>query len=519
MFASFQRRTGNEFAALCVAVHHNQMATSTITSAFPESIPAPAPTVAQSPCEEIVAALRRIEALDGLSDEEYLWLAEHGIEQKAEPGAILFREGEAPIGMNIMLAGEVHIRRAQAGNVSFFIARMGQMSGILPFSRMKGYGGTGYAVGSVWTLDIPKEKFPEMLAAIQSMAQRCVGVLLSRVREVTRMEGQADKLAALGKLAANLAHELNNPASAAQRSAASLFAELRAYGDRKYSLGAICLSTQTAEKLQSWVERTRNEICNFELMDADAEANPLASADREASILKWLEAHNVPEPWTIAPSIAETRFPLSHLDEFAMEFPDDVLAPAMQALASSLRVERMAETIVSSTVRIFDLISAIKDYSYMDQAPIQDVHLAQSLERTLSMFGSRLASIQVETDFDAEVPDIDAYGSELNQVWTALIENALDAMPNGGTLKLKTKLQGQMAVVEIRDSGTGIPQELQARIFEPFFTTKAPGSGLGLGLDTAQRIVSKHSGFITVQSKPGGTCFQVRLPLDRAQAY
>ena len=496
-----------------------QMATSTVSPETSETILAPTLVVAHSPCEEIVAALRKIDSLDGLSDEHYLWLAQHGIEQKAEPGAILFREGDPPIGMNIMLQGEVHIRRAQSGNVSFFIARMGQMSGILPFSRMKGYGGTGYAVGTIWTLDIPKEIFPEMLAAIPSMAQRCVGVLLNRVREVTRMEGQADKLAALGKLAANLAHELNNPASAAQRSAASLFTELRDYGDRKYTLGAICLSTQTAEKLQTWVERTRNDIGNFDRMDPVAEATPLASADREATILTWLEAHNVPNAWTIAPAIAETRFSLAYLDEFALEFPDDVLAPAMQALASSLRVERMAETIVSSTVRIFDLISAIKDYSYMDQAPIQDVHLAQSLERTLSMFGSRLSNIEIVTDFDPEVPDIDAYGSELNQVWTALIENALDAMPNGGTLKLKTKLQGQMAVVEIRDSGPGISAELQSRIFEPFFTTKAPGKGLGLGLDTAQRIVNKHSGFITVQSRPGDTCFQVRLPLDRAQAY
>jgi signal transduction histidine kinase len=155
----------------------------------------------------------------------------------------------------------------------------------------------------------------------------------------------------------------------------------------------------------------------------------------------------------------------------------------------------------------------------MDQAPIQDVNLAQSLESTLSMFASRLAGIHVETDFDPALPAISAYGSELNQVWTALIENAIDAMPHGGTIRLKTKLQGELAMVEIWDSGYGIPPELQTRIFEPFFTTKAPGRGLGLGLDTAQRIVSRHSGFIRVESKPGATCFQVRLPVDQAQAY
>jgi signal transduction histidine kinase len=155
----------------------------------------------------------------------------------------------------------------------------------------------------------------------------------------------------------------------------------------------------------------------------------------------------------------------------------------------------------------------------MDQAPIQEVDLPQSLENTLSMFGSRLSNIHVVTEFDPELGPISAYGSELNQVWTALIENAIDAMPNGGEMVLKTKLQGQLAMVEVWDSGPGIQQELQTRIFEPFFTTKAPGVGLGLGLDQAQRIVSKHSGFLRVESKPGATCFQVRLPVDQAQAY
>jgi signal transduction histidine kinase len=384
---------------------------------------------------------------------------------------------------------------------------------------MKTYGGDGYANGPLWVLEVHESLFPAMLEAIPSMGQRCVSVLLDRVREVTRMEQQAEKLSALGKLAANLAHELNNPASAAQRSAASLFTELRDYGDKKYKLGAICLSTETAEKLQCWMVKTRAEMAEYLLPALVDGKEPLALADREAQITAWLEQHGVAEPWNIAPAIADTRFPLSYLDEFAAVFPDVVLGPAMATFASSLRVERMADTIVGSTVRIFDLISAIKDYSYMDQAPIQDVDLAQSLESTLSMFGSRLGNIHVETDFDPTLPAISAYGSELNQVWTALIENAIDAMPHGGTIRLKTKLQGQMAMVEIWDSGKGIAPELQTRIFEPFFTTKAPGSGLGLGLDTAQRIVSRHSGFIRVESKPGATCFQVRLPVDQAQAY
>ena len=496
------------------------MATSTVSQTISGSHLVAAPRVVHSPAGEIIAGLRTIEALDGLTDDEYLWLAQHGVEHISEPGTILFREGEPVAHMNILLKGEVHVRRQQSGNVSFFMARMGQISGLLPFSRMKGYGGTSYAVGQVWSLDISKDKFPDMLAAIPSMAQRSVSVLLNRVREVTRMEGQSEKLSALGKLAANLAHELNNPASAAQRSAASLFAELRDYGDKKYALGAVCLSTQSSDKLQAWIVRTRAEMADYLRLDpAAANAGPLAAVDREATILAWLERHHVPDAWSIAPALSETRFPFSYLDEFAAQFPDEVLAPAMATLACSLRVERMAETIVSSTVRIFDLISAIKDYSYMDQAPIQDVDLAQSLERTLTMFGSRLSGIETVTNFDPELPAISAYGSELNQVWTALIENALDAMPNGGTLRLTTKLQGQMAVVEIWDSGIGIPPELQTRIFEPFFTTKAPGNGLGLGLDSVQRIVGKHSGFVTVESKRGATCFKVRLPLDRAETY
>ena len=481
-----------------------------------------------TPVRGIVAALRKVEGLDGLSDQDYLWLAHNGTEHKVGPGTMIFREGDPPLGMNILLAGEIHVRRSQSGNLSLFIARVGQLSGLLPFSRMKGYGGNGYSVGYAWSLDIAKEKFPEMLAAIPSMAQRCVSVLLNRVREVTRIEMQAEKLTALGKLAANLAHELNNPASAAQRSAASLFGELRRFGDQKQQLGATLAEAGQFAHYQDWAQRTRAKMAGY-TSRAILPDNPLDLSDREELFRAWLEAHGIPEPWAIASVIAESPMTIAHLEELAALLSPQALAVSAAAFSSSLRVERMAETVVNSTVRIFDLISAIKDYSYMDQAPIQEIDLAQSLDTTLTMFNSRLDHVLVERQYDPAVPHISAYGSELNQVWTELIENALDAMSltpassgDGvprGTLRLKTSQLGEMVTIEIWNDGPGIPPEVVSRIFEPFYTTKPPGQGLGLGLDSVTRIVNKHNGFVTVDSKPGATCFQVRLPIERAQAY
>ena len=478
-----------------------------------------------TPIPEIVAALRKVEALDGLSDQDYLWLAHNGTERKAGPGTIIFREGDPPRGMNILLAGEIHVRRSQSGNLSLFIARVGQLSGLLPFSRMKGYGGNGYSVGYAWSLDIAKEKFPEMLAAIPPMAQRCVSVLLNRVREVTRIEMQAEKLTALGKLAANLAHELNNPASAAQRSAASLFGELRSFGDLKQQLGATLAGAGQFEQYQEWARRTREKMAGYKSR-AILPDNPLDLSDREELFRVWLEAHGIPEPWTIASVIAESPMTIAHLEELAALLSPQALAVSAAAFSGSIRVERMAETVVNSTVRIFDLISAIKDYSYMDQAPIQEIDVAQSLDTTLTMFNSRLDQVLVERKYDPALPLISAYGSELNQVWTELIENAIDAMSVSssdgiprGILRLKTSQLSDMVTIEISNDGPGIPPEVISRIFEPFFTTKPPGQGLGLGLDTVTRIVNKHNGFVNVDSKPGTTCFQVRLPIDRTQAY
>jgi len=474
------------------------------------------PPTEPTPVPEILAALREVPNLEGLTDQEYTWLATHGTERVGPDRAVLFRDNDPAHNMNFILRGEVQVRRRHAGNVALFIGRAGSMTGRLPFSRMKNYGGEGFAVGPVWSLDIPDTLFPEMLAAIPSMAQRCVTVLLDRVREVTRIEQQSEKLNALGKLAANLSHELNNPASAAQRCAASLFGELREYGEQKYRLGNLCLTDQEIAGYRTWVQNARARMASYSHAGPQS---PLAATDREEGIVRWLTNHNVPEPWNIAPALSETNLPIDLLDELVAVTRPEVLPVALATVSRSLRVERLAETVVDSTVRIFDLISAIKDYSYMDQAPIQEVDLAQSLENTLIMFNSHLKNVRVELDFDPKLPPVSAYGSELNQVWTALIENALESMNDLGTLRLATKLNGSMVLVEVWDDGPGIDPKIRSRIFEPFFTTKAPGRGLGLGLDTVQRIVNKHSGFVSVESKAGATCFQIRLPLDLAQAY
>jgi signal transduction histidine kinase len=471
-----------------------------------------------TPQEEIVAALRTIQPLDGLTDQEYRWLATHSTERVGPDGALIFREDEPSFHMIIILKGEVMVQRRKSGPVARFVGRTSRVTGKLPFSRMKAWGADGSSVGSIWMLDIHEDLFPEMMCAIPSMGQRCVTLLLDRVRDFTRMDEQAEKLLALGKLAANLSHELNNPASAAQRSAASLSTELPAADEAKYRLGRLFASEDELQRYNAWVQRARAEVktsAGYSLIPH----NPLEASDREAEIVSWLESHKVDSPWNIAPTLAESRISLSTLDELAAAVNANVLSSAIATVAGSLRIGRMAETVVDSSDRIFELISAIRGYSFMDQAPVQDIDLRQSIENTLAMFRSRTGRVDVRLEFAPELPPVSAYGSELNQVWSALIENALDAMHDHGTLMIAIRVTGKTAIVEVRDDGSGIDPAIQSRIFEPFFTTKPIGTALGLGLDTVQRIVNKHSGSVAVDSKPHATCFQVRIPINRLQAY
>jgi signal transduction histidine kinase len=478
--------------------------------------PAASPPATATPIEEIAAALERVMQLHGLSLEDRLWLARHGQEIVGQPGDVLFEEDTPADRMILILQGEIHVHRKRGGPMELFIGRAGQMTGLLPFSRMKVSGGQGIAVSPVWALLINKSLFPEMLEAIPSMTQRVVSTLLDRVREVTRIEQQAEKLTALGKLAGNLAHELNNPASAAQRAASNLVTELRANRENRFKLVNLCLSQEQIHQVQVWEQRV------FERQQPPPSPNAGNLIADDEALRDWLAALPCDSAWDVAPQLAEHGISTADLNELRTIIGAEETCITLQYFARYLRSTRSMETLVSSTARIFDLISAIKAYSFMDRAAILEVDVPAGLDATVQMLRSRMKHVTVDRDYQADLPLISAYGSELNLVWTALIENALEAMATfggEGRLKLTCRLEGDMLLVEIWDTGPGIPTELQDRIFEPFFTTKAPGQGLGLGLDNAMRIVRKHRGHLGVRSEPGSTCFRVRLPLDQFQAY
>ena len=459
-------------------------------------------------------ALRNVAPLAGMTDEEYLWLATNGSELFVDANVTVFEQGDPADAMTILLKGEIQVQRdRRAAGPVMFIGRAGQITGLLPFSRMKTWGGRGVTTAPTWAVRYDKSLFPRMLAEIPSMTQRVVSILLDRSREVTRMEQQSEKLNALGKLAGNLAHELNNPASAAQRAASGMLQELKIFGRDRFRLGSLCFQPEHVEALREWDEHMRRSL------EGKPRLTPAQVAIGEEALVRWLQERQIPNTGQIAPEFAEAGITPEHLAALPAFLTTESTALLLSQHASTLRAEHMAEAMLDSTARIFDLIRAIKDYSYMDQAPIQNVDVPQSLENTLAMLQSRFQHVIVERHYEPNLPVISAYGSELNQVWTVLLENALDAIKDRGRIVLRVRQASELLLIEIEDDGPGIPKDQQGRIFEPFYTTKAPGHGLGLSLDTAQRIVRMHRGFLTVASMPGRTCFQVALPMQQTDAY
>jgi signal transduction histidine kinase len=351
-----------------------------------------------------------------------------------------------------------------------------------------------------------------MLQRMPVLVQRLVGIMNDRVRETTAADQQRDKLIALGKLSAGLAHELNNPAAGATRAANDLIATLAELRAADLRLCRHNLTTEQHAAIRAF------ENTAIEHTAKAAQLNSLEQSDLEDLVAAWLDEHGIGDGWKLSANLVEAGIDAAGLERISGEIEASVISDALARVNAQLAAAKLASEIKASTARISELVGAIKEYSYMDQASMQEVDVHKALESTLLILKYKLRkkNIVLTREYAEALPRIKAYGSELNQVWTNLIVNAVDAMSEGGTLKVRTKREPTDILIEIRDNGSGIPEGLRSRIFEPFFTTKPVGDGTGLGLDTVARIVRKHRGNIRFESKPGDTCFQVRLPLEES---
>src|SRR5689334_2604370 len=460
-----------------------------------------------------VEALRRVHVFADLSDDQLQWFAENSEDRRYVMADVVFRKGDPAEIMVVYLEGEAHAYWDETDHDMVYIARAGERStevtGMLPFSRMTQFTVTGYAVTDVRLLRFPVRLFPEMMQRMPLLVERLVGIMSDRVRESTTLDQQQDKLIALGKLSAGLAHELNNPAAGATRAANDLIETLK---DLRAADMRLCSHDLTANQ-QEFIDTFERKAIDHTA--TAKQLNSLDQSDREDEISVWLEAHGIDEAWKFSGNLVEAGMDSAALEQLLGEIPATATADVLARVNCQLAAAKLASEIKTATTRISELVGAIKEYSYMDQAKVQELDVHKGLDNTLLILKYKLKNknISVTRDYAESLPLIKAYGSELNQVWTNLIVNAVDAMSNGGTLKVRTKREPTDILVEIRDNGAGIPASVRSRIFEPFFTTKPVGDGTGLGLDTVARIVRKHRGNVRFESKPGDTCFQVRLPI------
>jgi signal transduction histidine kinase len=450
--------------------------------------------------------LLRVPVFAGLPDDQIVWFISHAQEINISADEMAFRQGDLADAMFVFLEGQFQVRGELGGETVVIPIKPGDVTGVLPFSRMKQFTVGGKAITDCRVLRFPTSLFPDLVQKMPELAQRLVGLMSDRIRETTRREQQRDRLASLGKLSAGLAHELNNPAAAAKRATSQLRDVLKKIRDASHELGSRDLSS--AQKAE--IEKLETVFVQSNEVPPDA----LTISDLEEQIDSLLRSHGQDDLWQMAADLARKNVKPEVLEALFGTLDAGTARAALVRIAASVEVATLLDEIESSTSRISDLVRAIKEYTYMDQTPLQNVDIVKSLETTLTILNHKLKhGVTVDRDYQKIPLLVNSFGSELNQVWTNIIDNAIDAMGGEGKLQVRTYREDNCVVIEITDNGPGIPPDVQSHIFEPFFTTKAVGEGTGLGLDTAQRIVKKHRGNIQVSSVPGQTRFQVWLPL------
>lgn len=452
-------------------------------------------------------ALRTVPALRDLDPGGLAWLAENARWLEFAPNDVIFEEGQPANFMLIIVEGGVQVIGAAAGNTVLRSVSAPALGGKLPFSRMEVFPGTARAVGHTLLARVEEDAFPEVIARLPGLQPHIVATLSDRVRESKQAEDEQEKLSALGRLSAGLAHELNNPAAAATRAAAQLrdrIAEERALARR-----LAALPDGARERLDAVRVATRVDGAGTSQLD------PLARADLEDALAEWLDQHGVSDAWSCAPDLARAGLDVTLLTPVAAALDRDTFGAAVGWLAAAAAVDEAISQVVEAATRISDLVVAVKTYTHMDRARVSEIDVHEGLESTLTLLGHKLRSITIERAYDRTLPHVAANAGELNQVWMNLLDNAADALAGRGRIRLSTRREGEGLAVEIADDGPGIPPELQTRVFEAFFTTKPPGQGTGLGLDLVRLAIKRHGGDVRLESSPGNTRFTVSLPFER----
>ncbi len=456
---------------------------------------------------ESLKIVRSVPLFAGLTDQEAEALADGEIREYQE-GDILATAGAPGSYFYVNIEGEISIFRTYDNQeVLMGVNRPGGFVGEIFILLDMPWISTARVSTRARLFQLGVDGFWRMLSQCHSVAREVLRAAATRLRNMEGYSHQREKLISLGTMAAGLAHELNNPAAAARRASAHLRETVE-------QVQHFTCSLSRQFQPEHWRDLLNFEGASAERPDPTSGLSFVERSDREEAVSAWLESHQVPEPWKFAPTFVGAGVGLDELEQLTGRLPQETWPDALLWLESQFTLRSLLQEMEESTGRVSDLVKSMKSYTYMDRGPLQDVDVHEGLNSTLMMLKHKLKGTRVETEFAPNLPRIQAYGSELNQVWTNLIDNAIYAAKDAGVISIRTRFEQSHAVVEIMDNGGGIPADIQNRIFEPFFTTKGVGSGTGLGLVISHRIVAdRHGGEIEFESRPGRTVFIVRLPV------